>query len=69
MLPFVNLDDDADTEYFSDGITEEVLHRLSAFKSLRVLGRTSSFSFKTSDITTPKISDILRVRYLLQGNL
>lgn len=69
VLPFINLDADKDSEYFSDGVTEELLHRLSEFKSLRVLGRASSFAFKGSDIAPPEISDILRVRYLLQGSV
>ncbi|MGI9234676.1 MAG: hypothetical protein ACR2RD_13665 [Woeseiaceae bacterium] len=69
VLPFVNLDDDTSSDYFSDGVTEELLHRLSSFRSLRVLGRTSSFMFKNSDLTIPRISDALRVRYLLQGSV
>lgn len=69
VLPFINLDDDKDSEYFSDGVTEELLHRLSAFKSLRVLGRTSSFTFKGSELPIPRISDMLQVRYLLQGSV
>ena len=69
VLPFVNLDNDTSTGYFSDGVTEEILHQLAAFKSLRVLGRASSFAFKSSDLSIRRISDILRVRYLLQGSV
>lgn len=69
VLPFVNLNDDSDTEYFSDGVTEEILHRLAAIKELQVLGRTSSFAFKNSEIGASRISDILRVRYLLTGSV
>ncbi len=69
ILPFVNMDNDADTEYFSDGVTEEILHHLSTLKSLRVMGRTSSFAFKNSNIELPRLSDILQVKYLLQGSV
>lgn len=69
ILPFVNMGNDADTEYFSDGITEEILHHLSTLKTLRVMGRTSSFAFKNSDIGLPKLSNILKVKYLLQGSV
>lgn len=69
VLPFLNLNEDKDTEYFSDGITSELLHRLSAFDALRVLGRSSSFAFKDSELTVPRISEILNVRYLLQGSV
>jgi TolB-like protein/Flp pilus assembly protein TadD len=69
ILPFVNMNKDVDTEYFSDGITEEILHHLSSLKTLRVMGRTSSFAFKNSDIGLPRLSDILQVKYLLQGSV
>ena len=69
ILPFVNMDEDLDTEYFSDGVTEEILHHLSTLKTLRVMGRTSSFAFKNSDIALPRLSNILQVKYLLQGSV
>jgi TolB-like protein/tetratricopeptide (TPR) repeat protein len=69
ILPFVNLDTNPDTGYFSDGVTEEILHRLSSLKTLRVLARTSSFAFKGSDQGPAEISDILGVRYLLHGSV
>lgn len=69
VLPFVNLDDETDTAYFSNGITEEILHRLSTFEVLKVIGRTSSFAFGDSDMGVPRISNILGVRYLLQGSV
>ena len=69
VLPFVNMDDDVDTEYFSDGVTEEVLHRLSSVQTLAVIGRTSSFAFKNSDIEVPRLCEILNVKYLLQGSV
>lgn len=69
VIPFVNLDDESDSDYFSDGVTEEILHRLSEFKNIHVLGHASSFAFKASDLPTPRISDILGVRYLLSGSI
>ena len=69
VLPFVNLDHETDTEDFSNGVTEEILHRLSNFDALKVIGRTSSFAFGNSDMGVPRISNILGVRYLLQGSV
>lgn len=69
VLPFSNYDGNPDTKYFSDGVTEEILHRLSEFNALHVLARTSSFAFANSELTVPKISEILGVRYLLQGSV
>jgi TolB-like protein len=69
VLPFANLDTRPDTGYFSDGITEEILHRLSTMGVLRVLASTSSFAFRDSDETPASISDKLGVRYLLQGSV
>ena len=69
VLPFENLDGVEDTEYFSDGVTEEILHRLSGYEKIRVMGRASSFAFKGSDTPLSKISDVLNVRYLLQGSV
>ncbi|MCZ6560150.1 MAG: hypothetical protein O6931_04595, partial [Gammaproteobacteria bacterium] len=69
VLPFVSLDDETDTEYFSNGVTEEILYRLATFDALKVIGRTSSFAFEGSDLGVPRISNILGVRYLLQGSV
>ncbi|HSM31869.1 MAG TPA: hypothetical protein VK854_14315 [Woeseiaceae bacterium] len=69
VLPFANLDTRSETVYFSDGITEEILHRLSTMRVLHVLASTSSFAFRGSDETPASISDKLGVRYLLQGSV
>ncbi len=69
VLPFDDLNGEEDVAYFSDGVTEEILHRLSTTKVLKVLGRASSFAFKGSDTPLPRISDILQVRFLLQGSV
>jgi len=69
VLPFANLDTNPDTGYFSDGVTEEILHRLSATHALHVLARTSSFAFRSSEEGPAKISEILGVQYLLHGSV
>jgi TolB-like protein len=69
VLPFSNYDDDPNTKYFSDGVTEEILHRLSEFADLKVMVRNSSFAFADSNMTIPRISELLGVRYLLQGSV
>jgi len=69
VLPFVNMDTNPDTGYFSDGVTEEILHRLSSLKALHILSRTSSFAFRNSNEGPARISEILGVRYLLQGSV
>ncbi|OLC33215.1 MAG: hypothetical protein AUH81_14640 [Candidatus Rokubacteria bacterium 13_1_40CM_4_69_5] len=69
VLPFVNLSADPENEYFSDGMTEEIVNALSAIGSLRVGSRTSSFAFKgaTQDIRT--IAEKLQVRTILEGSV
>jgi TolB-like protein/tetratricopeptide (TPR) repeat protein len=69
VLPFVNLDANPDTGYFSDGVTEEILTRLSTLGALHVLGRTSSFAFRNTEEGPARISEILGVRYLLHGSV
>jgi TolB-like protein/tetratricopeptide (TPR) repeat protein len=69
VLPFVNLDTNPETGYFSDGVTEEILHRLSSLKILQVLARTSSFAMKHSEQGPAEISQLLGVRYLLHGSV
>ncbi len=69
VLPFANLDTNPDTGYFSDGITEEILHRLSSLKALHILSRTSSFAFRNSNEGPARISEILGVKYLLHGSV
>jgi TolB-like protein len=69
VLPFTNLSDDPANEFFSDGISEEILHRLGAFSELKVIGRTSSFAFKGSQFPAPRLSALLGAQYLLQGSV
>jgi TolB-like protein/Flp pilus assembly protein TadD len=69
VLPFTNLDLNPETGFFSDGITEEILHRLSTLGALHVLASTSSFAFRNSEKGPASISEKLGVRYLLQGSI
>jgi TolB-like protein/Flp pilus assembly protein TadD len=69
VLPFDNLSPDPEQEFFADGISEEILNRLAAFRELKVIARTSSFAFKDSGFDIPRISGLLGVEYLLQGSI
>ena len=61
VLPFVNMSGDADNEYFSDGLSEELLNLLTRLQSLRVCSRTSSFALKGKDLDMPSIAGKLGV--------
>lgn len=69
VLPFENLTPDPEHEYFADGMSEAILDRLSAFRELRVIARTSSFAFRHSGYDLPRIGELLGVQYLLQGSV
>lgn len=69
VLPFVNMSSDAEQEYFSDGISEEIINRLAQLSSLKVVGRTSSFSFKGKNQDLRQIGDQLNVNYILEGSV
>ncbi|MGI9043396.1 MAG: hypothetical protein ACR2GK_04640 [Gemmatimonadaceae bacterium] len=69
MPPFVNLSADADNDYFSDGLTEEITTDLSRIHSLRVTARTSSMQHKASTKAPREIGAALGVRYLLTGSV
>jgi TolB-like protein len=69
VLPFENISSDSENEYFCEGVSEEILHELSNFRGLSVIGRTSSFAFKGSDYGIARISGLLGVRYVLQGSV
>lgn len=69
VLPFVNMSKDPDQEYFSDGMTEEILNSLAHVKDLRVAGRTSSFHFKGKNIDLRKIGQKLNVQTVLEGSV
>jgi TolB-like protein/Flp pilus assembly protein TadD len=69
VLPFVNMSDDADNEYFSDGISEEILNLLTKIPNLRVVSRSSAFSFKGKDLQIPEIAKALNVAHVLEGSV
>jgi TolB-like protein/Tfp pilus assembly protein PilF len=69
VLPFVNISSDKEQEYFSDGITEEILNSLASVKELKVAGRTSSFAFKGQNQDLRRIGDLLGVEHILEGSV
>jgi len=69
VLPFVNMSADADNEYFSDGISEELLNVLVKVNALRVASRTSSFNYKGSELSMTEIARELGVRHILEGSV
>ncbi len=69
VLPFVNMSEDANNEYFSDGISEEILNALAKVQELQVAGRTSSFSFKGENQDLRKIGEALGVAHILEGSV
>ena len=69
VLPFANISSDPDNDYFCDGISEEILNALGGFRELNVIGRTSSFAFKGSDMGADRISAVLGVGHVLQGSV
>lgn len=69
VLPFLNMSDDASNEYFSDGITEELLNMLARIRGLRVISRTSVFSYKGKDIDIPTVARELNVAHVLEGSV
>ena len=68
VLPFVNLSDSAD-EYFSDGLTEDLIHALSLQSFFRVLSRNATFSFKGKNLSTRLIAREIDATYLIQGSV
>jgi adenylate cyclase len=69
VLPFKNLSGDAAHEFFSDGITEDVLAALGRFSNLLVISKSSSFPFKGSTLAPAEIGRLLNARYLLDGSI
>ncbi|HKK28491.1 MAG TPA: tetratricopeptide repeat protein [Gemmatimonadota bacterium] len=69
VLPFVNMSGDADNEYFSDGISEEILNLLSKLPQLKVASRTSAFNFKGKQVGIPTVARELGVGTVLEGSV
>ena len=69
VLPFVNMSNDPEQEFFSDGLSEELLNVLAQIKDLRVISRTSAFAFKGKDLDIPTIAAQLNVTHVLEGSV
>lgn len=69
VLPFADLSPGSDQEYFSDGLTEELLNVLSQLPELRVASRTSAFAFKEKDVGIDSIARALNVNHVLEGSV
>ena len=69
MLPFQNLSGDAEQEYFADGMVEDIITALSRFKSLFVIARNSSFTYKGKAVDIKQVGRELGVRYVLEGSV
>ena len=69
VLPFVNMSADPENEYFSDGLSEELLNLLAKIPDLQVAARTSAFSFKGSDADIAEIAGRLNVAHVLEGSV
>ena len=69
VLPFLNMSNDPEQEYFSDGIAEEILNSLAHIKGLKVAGRLSSLQFKGKNVEVKEVGEKLSVRTVLQGSV
>ncbi|MHB8448635.1 MAG: hypothetical protein ACYC9P_12005, partial [Rudaea sp.] len=69
VLPFVNMSGDAKNDYFSDGITEEILDALAQLPNLKVAARTSAFAFKGKAEDLRKVGEVLDVATVLEGSV
>jgi TolB-like protein/Tfp pilus assembly protein PilF len=69
ILPFVNMSADPNQEYFCDGLAEEIINALTQIKDLKVIARTSAFSFRDKDIDIREIGRKLDVRTILEGSV
>jgi adenylate cyclase len=69
VLPFVNMSDDKSQEYFSDGLTEEIITALSKTPKLFIIARNSTFVYKGKAVNVQKVSRELGVKYILEGSV
>jgi TolB-like protein len=69
VLPFADLSEGRDQEWFTDGLTEEILNSLSRLPELKVISRTSSFQFKDVNLDVRSIADTLGVAHILEGSV
>jgi TolB-like protein/Tfp pilus assembly protein PilF len=69
VLPFVNMSSDEEQEYFADGISEELLNLLARIPDLKVISRSSAFSYKGKDIKLTEVAEELDVNHILEGSV
>jgi eukaryotic-like serine/threonine-protein kinase len=69
VLPFKNLTRDSSDEYFSEGLTDEIIAQLAQVESLKVISRTSVMALKGSNLTLPQIAETLGVRHVVEGSV
>jgi TolB-like protein len=69
VLPFANLSSDSENEFFSDGLTEEIINTLAHIRGLKVTARTSAFAFRGKEQDIRKIAQTLGVRTILEGSV
>ena len=68
VLPFTNMSGDPEQEYFSDGITEDIITALACFRSFSVIARNSTFIYKGQAVDVRRVADELRARYVVEGS-
>jgi TolB-like protein len=69
VLPFANMSGDPEQQYFSDGITEDIITELSRYRSLLVIARNSCFQFRGPSVDIPAVRRALGVRYIVEGSV
>ncbi len=69
VLPFKDMSQNKDQEYFADGVTEEILNTLASLKDLKVTARTSAFAFKGKDVDLRTVGQTLGVQHILEGSI
>jgi adenylate cyclase len=69
VLPFTNMSGDPEQQYFSDGITEDIITELSRYRSLLVIARNSCFQFRVPSVDIPAVRRALGVRYIVEGSV
>ncbi|MGD8698751.1 MAG: hypothetical protein PVJ43_05640, partial [Gemmatimonadales bacterium] len=69
VLPFANLSGDPENEFFSDGVTEDIMARLAGIRGLRVISRTTAMRYKGTDLSVPQIAAELRAQAVVEGTV
>ena len=69
VLPFENMSEDPKQDYFSDGLTEQIISTLSKFQNLFVISRSSTFTYKGKPVKVQKVAEDLGVKYVLEGSV